>query len=190
MTITTPRPFTSSMQSTPSAPLVEVFCDEDLDISTLWQFGERLEDAVRLRPERLVVDLSACRYLDAQVMTVLLEAHRALYRTGGVLVLRGASESARRLLALAGLSDVFVQVPGNDWMSARARVIRRHDARPPRGRDHPVGSRGDDHSADPAASQASPATTDGSSCLGLGEAGRTPASGSPVGSASGWSRSS
>lgn len=79
----------------------------DLDISTLGKFREALSEALSSRPSRLVVDFSACRYLDAQAIRVLLDAHQELWRRDGRLVLRACNADSTRLLALAGVLNVF-----------------------------------------------------------------------------------
>ncbi len=79
----------------------------ELDIATLPQLRQQLEDALAERPSQLVLDLSECRFLDAQAMTVLLDVHRQAWRQGGLLTLRGCSTQCQRLLALAGLAGVF-----------------------------------------------------------------------------------
>jgi anti-anti-sigma factor len=101
----------TTMMPAPSAesvlPHVELRLSEDLDISTLPMFRDQLEDALSLRPERVVIDFSACRYLDAQAIRVLLDAHGTLWRSQGRLVLRDCSPETTRLLALAGVLNVF-----------------------------------------------------------------------------------
>jgi len=81
-------------------------CDE-LDISTVPRLREQLLEALEVRPRAVVVDLSRCGFLDAQALVPLLEAHRAAHRRRVAFSLRGLSPQARRLLALAGLDDVF-----------------------------------------------------------------------------------
>lgn len=91
----------------PVLPLVTVAVHEDLDLSSQARVGERLTEALALRPDRLVVDLSRCGFLDATGLTVLLHAHRDARRQGAELVLRGPQARAVRVIALAGLSGVF-----------------------------------------------------------------------------------
>ena len=86
---------------------MEVVVGYDLDISALPRLRDQLEDALRLEPQRLVLDLSGCGHLDGQAIVVLLEVHKALYEAGGRLVIRGAGLQALRLLTLAGVRDVF-----------------------------------------------------------------------------------
>lgn len=86
---------------------LQIRLDGDLDIATLPALRERLEEALELAPRRLVLDFSACGYLDAQTINVLLDAHKALWRNEGRLVLHGCNPATLRLLALAGVLNVF-----------------------------------------------------------------------------------
>lgn len=85
---------------------------EDLDISTVPRLREQLAEAVDVRPRAVVVDLSRCGFLDSQALVPLLEAHRAARRRQVDFTLRGLTPQARRLLALAGLADVFAVEEG------------------------------------------------------------------------------
>ena len=78
-----------------------------LDVTTLPRVREELERAVADRPGRLVVDLSACTFVDAGALALLLDLHRRLSRTGAVLTLRGSCPRVLRLLSLTGLRRVF-----------------------------------------------------------------------------------
>lgn len=83
----------------------------DLDISTLHRFQDLLEEVQEGQPQRLVVDFADCRYLDAQAIRVLLDIHQQLWRRDGRLVLRGCNPETTRLLALAGVLNVFLHEP-------------------------------------------------------------------------------
>jgi anti-anti-sigma factor len=88
-----------------STVTVSVPCS--LDVTNLPRVREQLEQALAGRPGRLVVDLSACAFVDASALAVLLDLHRRLSRTGGVLTLRGCCPRVLRLLSLTGLRRVF-----------------------------------------------------------------------------------
>lgn len=81
---------------------------EALDAGSFQQFWSDLEAAAARRPERLVVDLSRCPYLDAQAIRLLLDIHQLIWIQDGRLVLRGARPPVTRLLELAGVTNVFV----------------------------------------------------------------------------------
>jgi anti-anti-sigma factor len=103
MTVTT----TAADDRLPVLPHLEVQIGDDLDIASLPSLRHQLEDAVRLRPERLVIDFSACRYIDAQAIRLLVEAHGGLWGAGGRLVLKDCSPETTRLLSLAGVLEIF-----------------------------------------------------------------------------------
>ena len=90
-----------------AAPTVTVAVAGALDVTTLPRVRVQLEQAITARPGRLVVDLSACTFVDASALGVLLDVHRSLSRTGGVLTLRGCCPRVLRLLSLTGLRRVF-----------------------------------------------------------------------------------
>lgn len=96
-----------SATTAPNAIAIIVEVDVELDISTLPRFSAELDAALAARPARLVVNLTACPFLDAAAMGVLLDAHRATVPYGGELVLRGCSDRVLRLLSLTGLGRVF-----------------------------------------------------------------------------------
>ena len=86
---------------------VDVTVTGALDVTTLPRVREQLDQAAARRPGRLVVDLSACTFVDASALAVLLDVHRRLSRSGGVLTLRGCCPRVLRLLSLTGLRRVF-----------------------------------------------------------------------------------
>ena len=91
----------------PGVPLVEVVVADRFDGATALHLRDRLEDALRVRPERLVVDLGGCTAFDASGLRVLLEVHCEAIRGGSRLVLRRAGERVQRVIALSGLDGVF-----------------------------------------------------------------------------------
>lgn len=89
----------------PATVVVEVV--GDLDLSAVPRVRETLHDAAGVRPGQLVVDLSRCAFVDASALSMLLDVHRRMWRSGGVLTLRGCSPRVLRLLSLTGLRRVF-----------------------------------------------------------------------------------
>ena len=116
MTITTspaawsPAPAVPGSRRTPARVgprVVVVEVQGDLDAARVPRVKALLEDAVSVRPQQLVVDLSGCSFLDSTGLTVLLDVHRRMARTGALLTLRGCSPRVLRLLSLTGLQRVF-----------------------------------------------------------------------------------
>ncbi len=97
---------------TPQAtPPVEVVITEELDLAAVPRLRALFEDALRMRPERLVVDLDSCAFVDATALGLLLEVHRQVRRQGGSLVLRHVRPRVARLIALTRLHGVFTLEP-------------------------------------------------------------------------------
>jgi anti-anti-sigma factor len=99
--------FTAPFNAAATVPSVEVFVDSDLNGTTLAQFHRQLVEAAGLLPERVVVDVTACSFISADALRVLLDAHTRLWRQGARLALRGCGAPVVRLLAAAGLRGVF-----------------------------------------------------------------------------------
>lgn len=87
-------------------PLVEVLVQQSDLLRPDW-LATQLDDVLRVRPDRVVVDLTRCPTIDAATLRVLLGTHCELRRRRGVLVLRGLSSRLERVIALGGLADVF-----------------------------------------------------------------------------------
>lgn len=90
----------------PSVPLVEVVVLDGEASRDRW-LQAQLEDVLRVRPGKVVVDLSGCASLDAGALRTLLDTHRQLRRQGGVLSLRGLCPRLVRVIGLSGLTEVF-----------------------------------------------------------------------------------
>jgi anti-anti-sigma factor len=102
---------TTLERSTAATPLVEIIVDEDLTRAAAASLHLLLTDALELRPQQLVVDLTACHYADAFAVDVLLTAHRHAWAVGSRLTLRGPSPRMRRLLELTHTDRVFNVTP-------------------------------------------------------------------------------
>ncbi|HWG92904.1 MAG TPA: STAS domain-containing protein [Mycobacteriales bacterium] len=98
---------TSDAPATTGPAVVEVVVEGELDVASVSRVRETLHDALSVRPQRLVVDLTDCPFVDACALTMLLDVHRRAWRAGGVLTLRGCSPRVLRLLSLTGLRRVF-----------------------------------------------------------------------------------
>ncbi|MEV6527821.1 STAS domain-containing protein [Longispora sp. NPDC051575] len=66
-----------------------------------------VDDILRLEPQELSLDLSACPSTDAAAIAFLLEVHRRALRAGSRLSLAHPSARLRRNLRLARLEHVF-----------------------------------------------------------------------------------
>ncbi|GGJ81524.1 hypothetical protein GCM10010123_09140 [Pilimelia anulata] len=107
-------------QSAHRIPVVEVVLVEAYGGPQADRLRRLLDEALSLRPGRLVVDLARCPSLDAAAIDVLLDAHRRARRMSGALILRGPSERLRRNLALAHAARVLEVWPTRSAAGAPA----------------------------------------------------------------------
>lgn len=91
----------------PTVPLLEIRVTTPLCADTAGTVDHLLDDAVTLRPTRLVIDLSECEYVDATGIAMLLDAHRRIWRDGGRLILQGMSPRLHRTLQIARVDRVL-----------------------------------------------------------------------------------
>jgi anti-anti-sigma factor len=82
-----------------------------------------VDDAVALRPARLVVDLAGTPRIDAAVIVVLLQVHRHLICADAQLVLRDPMPRVRRMLSLSHVDRVF-EIEGSEHDRSRADALR------------------------------------------------------------------
>ncbi len=87
------------MSAPTAVPLVEVIVDDN-DAQDPRLLRQLLERALDCRPRRLIVNVAACRSLDAGAIWMILEVHRLVRRGGGTLTLRNPSARLRRNLHL------------------------------------------------------------------------------------------
>jgi anti-anti-sigma factor len=106
-----------------SGEVFEVFVDEhgvcvvrgELDEAT----GMRLEARLQQHPEVTCVDLGEVSFVDSAGLRCLLLLRQRLIDRGDSLVVRRSSGAVRRLLRLAGVSNLFM-TPVNDEGSSAA----------------------------------------------------------------------
>ncbi len=93
---------------TSQVPLVVVVVtDPQLHADATARLQSQLEEVLRVRPARIVVDMSRCATVDAASLRILLDVHCRLRRVDATLTLRGVCERVRRVIGLCGLTAVF-----------------------------------------------------------------------------------
>ncbi|MGI5151651.1 STAS domain-containing protein [Plantactinospora sp. CA-294935] len=78
-----------------------------LDHSAVPTVNATFDAALDRKPERIVLDMAHCEYVDAAGIALLLEVHRQMRRTGGMLELRKPSPRLCRLLEIARVDHVL-----------------------------------------------------------------------------------
>jgi anti-anti-sigma factor len=79
----------------------------EIDLATAPALDRELEEATARGPGRLVVDMSGVTFLDSSGCHVLVRAHRRADGTGVELALAGLNGACRRVLEVAGLTEVL-----------------------------------------------------------------------------------
>jgi anti-anti-sigma factor len=90
-----------------SVPVVEIYLTDRLDLTCLAPVQAALDAAVRLHPDRLVVDMARCVGIDAAGVALLLDVHRQLLRVGAGLTLRAPTPRLRRILRISRVEHVL-----------------------------------------------------------------------------------
>ncbi|MFC0531779.1 STAS domain-containing protein [Phytohabitans kaempferiae] len=94
-----------------SVPVLELYLTERLDLGCLAPVRAALDAAVRLCPDRLVLDMARCAAIDAAGVALLLDVHRQLVRVGARLTLRAPTPRLRRILRISRVDQVLHVVP-------------------------------------------------------------------------------
>jgi anti-anti-sigma factor len=94
--------------------LVEVVIAHRLDKAALPAVCRHLDEILILRPRQLVLDLAECPFIDAAAIGRLLDVHRRLWLTDGLLTLRAPSARLRRILHAARVDHVLHITPAAD----------------------------------------------------------------------------
>ena len=88
-------------------PEAVVVVTEALEGESVSRWERLIDDAVEMRPHRLIVDMRNSPLVDAAAIAALLRAHRAMMHAGGRLILRCPVARVRRILNIARLDQVF-----------------------------------------------------------------------------------
>src|SRR5215469_10397163 len=81
---------------------------------TSGQMRSRLGDALRQKPDTVIIDLSHVHYMDTSGLATLIEAMRIARKLDTQLVLRGVQEQPRYLLKVTNLDRMFpIEEEGN-----------------------------------------------------------------------------
>jgi anti-anti-sigma factor len=81
----------------------------EFDLSNTSDMGEQLRSAVRFgsKSQVLVVDCTRLTFMSASGLRVLVEVDEALRANGGCLTLVQVPPSVRRIIEIAGLTDLI-----------------------------------------------------------------------------------
>ena len=91
----------------------------DIDLYTMPQLKERLNDALESGRTRLLVDLSDTSFIDSSGLGALIGAHGRARERGGRLALCCGGDAITRTLALTGLDQVLPMLPSREAAMAK-----------------------------------------------------------------------
>jgi anti-sigma B factor antagonist len=86
----------------------------ELDMSNSSELRRRVEKAVRVGRDRVVIDLDALKHMDSSGLAALIDSHQLAEARGGRVALVITSESVRRTVELRGLDRLFTIVPSRE----------------------------------------------------------------------------
>lgn len=119
-----PSGSTSTESVTQRIPVIEVVVRGAFDAFAAPKINDVIEEAMALRPRRIVIDLADCPSIDAAGIMLLLDAHRRAMRGDATVALRSPGEPLRRNLRLAHVDRVLqvIRTEPDDRVDAAAAV--------------------------------------------------------------------
>ena len=84
----------------------------DLDVSP--RIAASLQEMIRQKPKKLVVDMTKVSYIDSSGLAALIEAMQNVDKYGGKFALAGLQEKVRPIFDIARLDQVFRIYPDVD----------------------------------------------------------------------------
>jgi anti-sigma B factor antagonist len=85
-----------------------------IDLNVSAKVTEAINELIKEKPARLVVDLSRVNYIDSSGLAVLINATRDMEDYGGIFMLAGVREEVRPILETARLEHFFLIFPSVD----------------------------------------------------------------------------
>ena len=79
-----------------------------IDLNVSAKVTDTINDLIKDKPPRLVVDLSGVTYIDSSGLAVLINATRDMEDYGGIFMLAGVREDVRPILETARLENYFL----------------------------------------------------------------------------------
>jgi anti-sigma B factor antagonist len=103
----------------------EVRVEGEIDLATAAELEAALDRAA-MRHRHVLVDLAACRFIDARGLDALVHAHRALEGRGAQLLLCGVHGQVERVLSVTGVAEHGLVLTGrkDPVEEAKARLLR------------------------------------------------------------------
>jgi len=81
--------------------------DGDIDMKNSRQLREKLQTALKGRPKAMLIDLSACPYIDSSGIATLVEALQNLRSWSGKMAIARPSQRVKDIFEIAHLDGIF-----------------------------------------------------------------------------------
>jgi anti-sigma B factor antagonist len=88
----------------------------EIDVATVGELREALNDAASEVNGRIVLDMSATEFIESTGLGALLEAHHRAQSEGYELIVICDSEEPLKAMRLTGLTDLLTVVPARDFL--------------------------------------------------------------------------
>jgi anti-anti-sigma factor len=103
-----------SLETREEGEQVRISVEGELDLSSALTFDEEVRRAEERRPQTLVIDLSALRFLDSTGLRLIMSAHARAKQRGHRLAIVEGTHAVQRIFRLAGVNrrlDIVSEVP-------------------------------------------------------------------------------
>jgi anti-anti-sigma factor len=107
---------TLSLETREEGEQVRIAVAGELDLSSALTFDEEIRRAEERKPETLVIDLSALKFLDSTGLRLIMSAHARARKTGRRLKIVEGGDAVKRIFKLAGVNrrlDIVPQAPAS-----------------------------------------------------------------------------
>ena len=85
-----------------------------IDLNVSAKVTATINELIKDKPARLVVDLSGVTYIDSSGLALLINAARDVEDYGGIFMLAGVRDEVRPILETARLENYFLMFPSVD----------------------------------------------------------------------------
>ncbi len=85
-----------------------------IDLHVSPKVAASIDEIIKDRPARLVIDVSRVNYIDSSGLAVLINGMRDVEDYGGIFILAGVQEEVRPILETARLEKFFLIFPSVD----------------------------------------------------------------------------
>ena len=86
----------------------------EIDLHVSPRISQKLAEMIKLKPSRMVIDLSGVTYIDSSGLAILISAMQDVEDYGGRFAIAGLQENVRTIFETARLDKVFLMYPHVD----------------------------------------------------------------------------